>query len=91
MPETIRRSGGFARPWLGGFALAIAVCLPAYVRADEPPKLALHELVRQSGKATVKVGTIDRSGAAAFRNGCWRSLVDMHSVIVGDQQMFAIR
>jgi signal transduction histidine kinase len=45
MPETIRRSGGFARPWLGGFALAIAVCLPAYVRADEPPKLALHELV----------------------------------------------
>jgi signal transduction histidine kinase len=45
MPDTIRRSGGFARPWLGGFALAIAVCFPIYGRADEPPKLALHELV----------------------------------------------
>jgi len=45
MPDTIRRSGGFARPWLGGFALATAVCFPVYGRADEPPKLALHELV----------------------------------------------
>jgi len=45
MPETIRRSGGFARPWLGGFALATAVCFPDYVGAAEPPKLALHELV----------------------------------------------
>ena len=45
MPDTIRRSGGFARPWLGGFALAIAVGFPVVVRADEPPRLALHELV----------------------------------------------
>jgi len=44
MPDTIR-SGGFARPWLGGLALAIGVCFPVYVRAAEPPKLALHELV----------------------------------------------
>jgi signal transduction histidine kinase len=45
MPETIRRSGGFARPWLGGFALAIAVGVPAVVHADEPPRIVLHELV----------------------------------------------
>ncbi len=45
MPDTIRRSGGFARPWLGGFALAIAVGFPVCVRAEEPPRLALHELV----------------------------------------------
>ena len=45
MPETIRRSGGFARPWLGGFALAIATGFPIGVHADEPPRIALHELV----------------------------------------------
>jgi signal transduction histidine kinase len=45
MPDTIRRSGGFARPWLGGFAVAIAFGFPVCVRAEEPPRLALHELV----------------------------------------------
>src|SRR6202050_5780920 len=45
MPDTIRGSGGFARPWFGGFALAIAVGFPVCVRAEEPPRLALHELV----------------------------------------------
>ena len=45
MPDTIRGSGGFARPWFGGFALAIAISFPVYVRAEEPPRLALHELV----------------------------------------------
>src|ERR1700683_5101129 len=45
MPDTIRRSGGFARPWRGGFAVAIAIGFPVCVRAEEPPRLALHELV----------------------------------------------
>jgi signal transduction histidine kinase len=49
MPDTIRRGGGCARPWFGGLASAICanlgVILAAPARADEPPKLMLHELV----------------------------------------------
>jgi signal transduction histidine kinase len=45
MPDTIRRSGGCARPWLGGFPLAIAALSPLPARADGPPTLVLHELV----------------------------------------------
>ena len=45
MPDTIRRSGGYARPWLGGFPVAIGAVLPAPARAAEQPGLALHELV----------------------------------------------
>jgi len=45
MPDTIRRSGGYARPWFGGFPLAVGVVSPLSARADEPPTLALHELV----------------------------------------------
>jgi signal transduction histidine kinase len=45
MPDTIRRSGGYARPWLGGIPLAIGVfCAPA-ARAGERPALVLHELM----------------------------------------------
>ncbi len=45
MPDTIRRSGGYARPWRGGFPLAIGALAPLPARADGPPTLALHELV----------------------------------------------
>jgi signal transduction histidine kinase len=50
MPDTIRKGGGgYARPWFGGLASAICanigVVLAAPARADEPPKLVLHELV----------------------------------------------
>jgi signal transduction histidine kinase len=45
MPDTIRRSGGYARPWRGGLALAITAILPVPARADGPPNLVLHELV----------------------------------------------
>jgi signal transduction histidine kinase len=49
MPDTIRRGGGCAHPWFGGLASAICanlgVILAAPARADEPPKLMLHELV----------------------------------------------
>jgi signal transduction histidine kinase len=45
MPDTIRRSGGYARPWLGGLAVAIGagVSLPAC--AAEHPTFVLHEIV----------------------------------------------
>ncbi len=45
MPDTIRRSGGFARPWRGGFSIAVGGLLPLPARAAEQPKLVLHELV----------------------------------------------
>jgi signal transduction histidine kinase len=50
MPDTIR-SGGYARPWLGGFAIAICAiaigaAAPFPVYADTPhPALVLHEMV----------------------------------------------
>jgi signal transduction histidine kinase len=49
MPDTIRISGGCARPWQDGFVAAVAaasaVALPVPARAEETPSLALHELV----------------------------------------------
>ncbi len=45
MPDTIRRSGGYARPWLGGFPVAIGAVASLPARADEQPALVLHELV----------------------------------------------
>ncbi len=45
MPDTIR-SGGYARPWLGGFAIAIGAAAPLSARADtQHPAVVLHELV----------------------------------------------
>ena len=45
MPDTIR-SGGYARPWLGGFAIAIGAAAPPPARADtQHPAVVLHELV----------------------------------------------
>ena len=45
MPDTIRRSGGFARPWRGGFSIAVGALLPLPARAADQPKLVLHEFV----------------------------------------------
>ena len=45
MPDTIRRSGGFARPWRGGFSIAVGALLPLPARAAEQPKIVLHEIV----------------------------------------------
>ena len=45
MPDTIRRSGSFARPWFGGFALAVGAFAPLPAIAEDAPRLALHELV----------------------------------------------
>jgi len=45
MPDTIRRSGGYARPWRGGFLVAVGVLLALPARAAAPPRLGLHELV----------------------------------------------
>ena len=53
MPDTIRISGGCARPWRSGFARAVVAAigtllgtfLPAPSFAEEQPALALHELV----------------------------------------------
>ena len=45
MPDTIR-SGGYARPLLGGFAIAIGAAAPLPAYADNPhPALILHEMV----------------------------------------------
>ncbi|HKM87862.1 MAG TPA: PAS-domain containing protein [Xanthobacteraceae bacterium] len=45
MPDTIRRSGGYARPWLGGFPIAFGAVAAVPARAADKPALALHELV----------------------------------------------
>ena len=46
MPDTIRRSGGYARPWLGGFPIAIGAVAPLPAHADtQHPALVLHQLV----------------------------------------------
>ena len=46
MPDTIRRSGGYARPWLGGFPIAIGAVTPLPARAEtQQPALVLHQLV----------------------------------------------
>jgi signal transduction histidine kinase len=69
MPDTIRRGGGYARPWCGGFPLAVyvnvcvslgIVVLSLPVRADEPQKLVLHELVAGATRS------IDRHEVAAL-------------------------
>jgi signal transduction histidine kinase len=64
MPDTIRRRGGCARPWLGGLASAICASLGVIVAtaagAEEPPKLMLHELVAGATRS------IDRHEVAAL-------------------------
>src|ERR1700677_2661468 len=45
MPDTIRRSGGYARPWLDGFLVAIGIAAPFPACAQEQPRAVLHELV----------------------------------------------
>src|SRR5580658_7572423 len=49
MPDTIRISGGCARPWQNGFRAAVVgatgATLPAAAHAEQQPSLALHELV----------------------------------------------
>ncbi len=45
MPDTIRSSGSFARPWFGGFTLAVGAFAPLPAVAEDAPRLALHELV----------------------------------------------
>jgi signal transduction histidine kinase len=45
MPDTIRRSGSYARPWVGGFSIAIGALPPLSARAADQPQLVLHELV----------------------------------------------
>ncbi len=45
MPDTIRSSGRFARPWFGGFILAVGAFAPLPAVAEDAPRLALHELV----------------------------------------------
>jgi signal transduction histidine kinase len=61
MPDTIGKSGSFARPWLGGFAVAMGALLPPPARAEEPqPVLVLHELVLGATRS------IDRHEVAAL-------------------------
>src|SRR5579863_1593637 len=45
MPDTIRRSESFARPWFGGFVLAVGALAPMPALAEDAPRLALHDLV----------------------------------------------
>ena len=49
MPDTIRISGGCARPWQSGFARAVITAIGTILPAPRPPNrepaLALHELV----------------------------------------------
>jgi signal transduction histidine kinase len=52
MPDKIRVSGGYARPWQGGLLAAIGGTSPAH--ADQQPTLALHKLVLSAQ------GSIDR-------------------------------
>jgi signal transduction histidine kinase len=56
MPDTIRRSGGYARPWLRGFPLAfgaaaVAAVAPFPADADEEPRLVLHQLVAGASRS----------------------------------------
>ena len=51
MPETIRRSGSYARPWLNGFLAAIGVVPPLPARAEQQPVLVLHELVAGASRS----------------------------------------
>ena len=60
MPDTIRRSGGTARPWLGGFSTAIGAVATGPARAADKPALALHELVVGASRS------IDRHEIAVF-------------------------
>ncbi|MGA2312381.1 MAG: PAS-domain containing protein [Xanthobacteraceae bacterium] len=60
MPDTIRRSGGTTRPWLGGFPIAIGAVWAAPARAADKPSLALHELVVGASRS------IDRHEIAVF-------------------------
>ena len=61
MPDTIGKSGSFARPWLGGFAVAMGALLPPPAHAEEPqPVLVLHELVLGATRS------IDRHEVAAL-------------------------
>ena len=60
MPDTIRRSGSYARPWLGGFSIAVGVLSPLSARAADPPKLVLQELVLGATRS------IDRHEVAAL-------------------------
>ena len=60
MPDTIRRSGGTTRPWLGGFPIAIGAVWAGPARAADKPSLALHELVVGASRS------IDRHEIAVF-------------------------
>src|SRR6476620_1471434 len=70
MPDTIRSSGWCARPWRGRRASAMAfpafftgffmVLAAAPARADQPPKLVLHEFVQGATRS------IDRHEVAAI-------------------------
>ena len=60
MPDTIRRSGGTTRPWLGGFPIAIGSVWAGPARAADKPSLALHELVVGASRS------IDRHEIAVF-------------------------
>ena len=54
-------SGGYARPWLGGFAIAIGAAAPLPARADtQHPAVVLHELVLGASRS------IDRHEIAAL-------------------------
>jgi signal transduction histidine kinase len=60
MPETIRRSGGCARPWFGGLPPVIGAFAPLPARANEQPGFVLHELVAGASRS------IDRHEVAAL-------------------------
>ena len=61
MPEKIRSSGYCGRPWLCGFSLSIGLAMAAApARAEQPPKLVLHEFVQGATRS------IDRHEVAAI-------------------------
>jgi signal transduction histidine kinase len=60
MPETIRRSGGCARPWFGGLPPVIGAFAPLPARANEQPGFVLHELVAGASRS------IDRHEVSAL-------------------------
>jgi signal transduction histidine kinase len=52
MPDTIRRRGGFARPWRGGFGVAAAAAmLSSFPARAEAPRLVLQELVLEASRS----------------------------------------